>query len=209
MQERHPKRSCEGTTKTGEECHAAPLADSAYCLAHSDEEVREKDGFGGSQPGAGRPPLPIPHVVLREKVEAEIEGWLAPYERARNAKRPVTVGKGPGSHVEWVDDHKTQLRAADAVLDRVYGKARAAVEVCQPRDPILELVAGGSRSIPPRCRRRPAAQSLNRRARRQGRVTSHSRRALSPGLQACLRCQGDPPGHSPHLEARRPQAAAR
>src|SRR5215213_1044054 len=132
MSNHNGKRSCAAMSKAGKPCHAAPLTDSRFCLAHADEETREKTGFGGYQAGAGRPPLPSPHAALREKLEADLDRWLAPYERARAAKRAVVVGSGASARIELVDDYATQLRATDAVLDRVYGKARAAVEISEP-----------------------------------------------------------------------------
>ena len=129
MANENGKRSCAAANRAGKPCHAAPLSDSSFCLAHADQETRERTGFGGAQPRAGRPPLPRPHEALREKVEADIDRWLAPYERARDAKRAVVVGSGRNARIELVDDHATQLRAADAVLDRIYGKARTSVEI--------------------------------------------------------------------------------
>lgn len=122
------RRRCKATTKRNTPCMAAPLKDQDVCLAHADEEVRISTDFGYG-PRPGRPPNPKPVEVLREKIENDIEKWLAPYEEALRAERGVVVGNGPEAHVELVPDIPTRMKAADAVLDRIYGKAKQATEI--------------------------------------------------------------------------------
>lgn len=68
---------------------------------------------------AGRPRNPRAIDVLTDRVEGDIERWIAPYEDALLATR----GGAP--------DHSVRLRAAEAILDRAYGKPtqRAQVEL--------------------------------------------------------------------------------
>lgn len=84
-------------------------------------------GFGGIENGrkggaATRKPRLI--EVLRERVEADIDIWLSPFSDALSALN--TTGQ---------PDHRTRMSAAEAVLDRVYGKPtqRAEVEVDDPQ----------------------------------------------------------------------------
>ena len=43
----------------------------------------------------------------------------------------MVVGTGPKARVETVPDIPTRMRAANAVLDRVYGKAKQSVDVAE------------------------------------------------------------------------------
>jgi hypothetical protein len=96
------KRKCSAITKAGGRCRAAPLRDKEHCLAH-DAEARASTGFSAEAGKlGGRPRLPRPHEVMREKVEADIEKWLKPYEDGLQAMRPVVIGNGPGARREMV-----------------------------------------------------------------------------------------------------------
>ena len=106
-----PLSRCAATTKAGEPCPKAPMTGREMCLAHADEETRRAAGFVPEAGAAGRPPKPRSIDVLREKVEGEIDLWLKPFYDALDAT-DMLGGL----------DHKTRLRAADSVLDRVYGK---------------------------------------------------------------------------------------
>ena len=106
------KRACHGTTKAGKPCKAAPLHDSDYCLAHTDEETRLSTGFGA--PGTGRPRNPRAVDVLKERIEAGIDEVLKPLWDALTAERAVVVGNGPG--------------AAQAEFEKVRGPALAEYE---------------------------------------------------------------------------------
>src|SRR4051794_8466010 len=115
-------RSCSGTTKKGAPCKATPRRDTGRCNAHSPKEVQESAGFGGAQEGAGRPRLPRPHEVLRERVEARVDELVEAYFDALEAEKVVVVGSGEFAEAEKHPDHALRLKAADALLDRVYGK---------------------------------------------------------------------------------------
>lgn len=122
-------RRCNGKTKKGNACKAAPLTDGDFCLAHSDADTRASVGF---TPEAGhlggRPRLPRPHEVLRDAIEAEIDEWLAPLKDALKADRGVVVGAGEYASVEYVPDHQARLRAHEMAFDRVYGRPRQQLE---------------------------------------------------------------------------------
>src|SRR5690349_13594197 len=98
--------SCTAVTTAGEACRARPVGITGVCLAHT-PGAREEYGFGGAQPGAGRPATPTALMILRERVEADIERWLQPFEDALEH-----------------EDVEIRMRAASQVLDRVYGKPR-------------------------------------------------------------------------------------
>lgn len=105
------KRRCHATTRKGAACQAAPLSERDVCLAHADADTRALVGFVPDA-GAlgGRPAKPPVLDVLRERVEAEIDRCIAPFEEALAATR------------NGEPDHAIRLRAAESVLDRLYGK---------------------------------------------------------------------------------------
>lgn len=119
---------CTATTKAGEPCKAKPLKDTDRCLAHSDEATRTSMNFQQG-PRPGRPPNPRAVDVLRERLDAELDEWLAPLYEARNATRHVVVGNGPSAHVEEVPDLPTRLAAFREMMDRVHGKPKQTQEL--------------------------------------------------------------------------------
>ena len=120
---------CTATTKSGEPCKATAKNGLDVCNAHAPEEVKERLGFGGSQPGAGRPRNPSKVEVLREKLEAEWDEWFGVLTEARNATRHVVVGNGPTAHVEEIPDLPTRLAAFREIMDRAHGKPKQTAEV--------------------------------------------------------------------------------
>lgn len=123
------ERTCTAKTKAGNRCKAAPLKDADRCLAHADAKTRESAGFVADNGKQGRKPNPRPHDVLRQRVEADIDRWIEPYEQGLEATRAVVVGTGPKARTEIVPDFSTRMAAADKVLDRVYGKPTQAHDV--------------------------------------------------------------------------------
>lgn len=121
MAKEGPKR-CTSTTKHGNPCKAGPLHGTGKCISHTSKEVQRRAGFGGPQPGSGRPAKPKAIDMLRERIEAEIDRWLRPFEEGLLADRGVVVGNGPKAYVDYVPDYPTRLRAAAEALDRVYGR---------------------------------------------------------------------------------------
>lgn len=144
------KRSCTGKTKKGKRCKAAPLKDKDCCLAHADQETRESTGFGGSQPGAGRPRLPRPSEVAQQLIERNILALQKPYWRTLGYD--VVIGDDGPELVELeeggakvygeskdgdinVSDHEdleAMQKAAERLQDRVYGRPKQATEITAP-----------------------------------------------------------------------------
>ena len=122
---------CSAQTKRGTPCKANALKDTdpPVCMAHSDEEVQESAGFGGAQPGSGRPRKPTSIDFLREWFQEHEGALLDTLTEALTAQRGVVVGNGPSAELEMVPDHETRLRAFREALDRFYGRPRQAVEV--------------------------------------------------------------------------------
>lgn len=120
---------CLAITKRGSVCKAPPLAGTDHCISHAPKELQGSLGFGGPQPGSGRPPAPRAVDVLRERVEADIDRVLAPLFDALTATDGVTI-KVDGE-VEFFEtpDHTIRLAAVRELLDRAYGKAKQATEV--------------------------------------------------------------------------------
>lgn len=126
------RRACKGKTKAGKRCRAAPLTDSTFCLAHTDELTRAKAGFGGSANGAkgGRPRNPRAVDVLRQRIEADIDKVLDPLWEALQADRGIALTvKGGGMEIGSTPDHPTRIVAARELLDRAYGRAKSTGEV--------------------------------------------------------------------------------
>jgi hypothetical protein len=135
-------RRCSGTTRKGTPCKARPLGDGDRCLAHADEETRGSMRFGGPQPGSGRPRVPGSTDLQRELVELHAVAVVRPYFRALGLDvagdgtvtplehGAIVVGrdKDGGVHACTVEDLAAQIAAAEALLNRVHGKPRQALE---------------------------------------------------------------------------------
>jgi len=152
-------RQCIGTTKAGQLCKSPPLKGAATCLAHADEETRGSVGFGGPQDGGGRPRLPRATELQRQLVEAHAREVVRPYFRAlgldveedgtvrRLDRGAIVVGrdKNGGVHSSTVEDLNAQVAAvAEALLNRVYGRPRQALEHSGPEAGAIELDAADS-----------------------------------------------------------------
>jgi len=134
----------------GEPCGAYPRAGKTTCMGHADKAEQESAGFGGSQPGAGRPPLPSPSQVARELIEENVAIILRPHFRAlgydvETGDQGVVLipleGGGAklyGESREGIvkaSDHEdlgAQMAAADKLLDRIYGRPKQATELSGP-----------------------------------------------------------------------------
>jgi hypothetical protein len=85
------KRQCKGTNKAGEPCGAAPLVGSDHCLAH-DEEARGSTGFGGPQPGSGRPRIPrkteLAIAAIYERIAEPIQVLFDACEAVKDSGSP-------------------------------------------------------------------------------------------------------------------------
>lgn len=141
------KRDCEGTNRRGRPCSAAAVraekGDPRYCLSHQPEETREALGFGGSQPGAGRPRNERPLDLARQLVIDNAHAFLRPYLRTLGLDfddagqvvpspdgGAVLVGrdKEGGVFPSDVEDLGAKIAAAERLFDRVFGKPRQALE---------------------------------------------------------------------------------
>lgn len=138
----NPNRSCTSLTKKGKPCRAIPLPGTDKCISHSPKEVQESLGFGGSQPGAGRPKTPRAVDVIRDRIEADLERVLAPLFNALDADRGIALAiKGGGMEIGFVADHEVRLRAVRELLDRAYGRPTQQTEITGPNGgPVREEV---------------------------------------------------------------------
>lgn len=146
------KAKCAGKKKDGTPCKAAPIHGTKFCIGHTDKETQRKIGFGGPQPGSGRPARPRATELQRAVVEAAAEKLLEPYMRALGLEvvwlydedgRPtpqVTVtGKGGlvvhGESKDGdiiVSDHedlKGQIDIVEKMFDRVFGRPKQTQEI--------------------------------------------------------------------------------
>lgn len=89
-------------------------------------------GIGGPQPGAGRPRLPRPHEVYRERLEAEVDKWFEVLRAARDAERVVILGNGEDAFADVQPDHPIRLQAFREAHDRVYGRPKHQTEISGP-----------------------------------------------------------------------------
>jgi hypothetical protein len=145
------KNRCTAKTKKGARCkNAAQRGDR--CLAHVPRKVREAAGFGGPQPGSGRPKKPRAVDVLRQRIEEDIDRWLQPLEDGLVAQRGIVVGDGPTAHVEYVEDHPTQIKAHREAFDRAFGRPTQPVaDVTESiDDEIRDMLAEMDRKDPQR-----------------------------------------------------------
>jgi hypothetical protein len=98
--------------------------------------------FGGPQPGSGRPRVPRSTDLQRELVDRHAVAVVRPYFRALGldidqdgnvtqlAHGAIVVGrdKEGGVHASTIEDLGAQIAAAEALLNRVYGRPRQALE---------------------------------------------------------------------------------
>lgn len=110
------QRRCTATNKAGQRCATVAMSDSDVCLAHNRDEATAR-GFGGAQNTA----VPKEYVVLRQRIEANVDRYLSPIERALDS-----------------DDPALALRAMAEAFDRVNGKAKQAVDVAHSGGLTLE-----------------------------------------------------------------------
>lgn len=156
VKKRKPRRRrCKAKTKAGKACRATPRRDTGLCNAHSSKEVQVSAGFGGSQPGAGRPRAPRVVDVIRERIEADVELVITPLVEALEADRPELLFHGTDgepSEYERVPDWKNRITAARELLDRAYGKARIALEHTGPDGGPVQVDAAGPDLTSPKVR---------------------------------------------------------
>ncbi len=113
------------------------------CLAHSDAKTRESVGFVADNGLQGRPKQPRVVDVMRERVEAEIDAILEPYFRALKGAMLYGTAQGRGEIVmSEFPDLGARIKAAELLLDRVYGRPRQQTEVTGADGGPLTVLAG-------------------------------------------------------------------
>ena len=111
------RRCCQATNRSYQPCRAAPLTGSNDCRAH-DPQLPADTRFGSSEQatqaavGVERR-TPGVMELMRKQVEARAEEVLAPYSEA--------LREG--------DNLEQRMKAADRLLDRVFGRPRQSTEL--------------------------------------------------------------------------------
>lgn len=124
--------ACQGTTKAGKPCKAAPPRGADYCRAH-DPDLPDSTRFGSTEQATdaghlgGRPKLPRPHEVMRDRIESEIDAVLEPYFAALTGAVAHSFYEGE-LVLSDEPDYGARIAAAEKLLDRVYGRPRQQLE---------------------------------------------------------------------------------
>lgn len=103
-----------------------------------DEPVNRTDTGGGKvdvrDPGTGRFALgnkqggrPRMDPEVRTMLEGKTKDAVEKLIQCLEAERAIVVGNGKDAHTEMVPDYDLQLKAANAILDRAYGKPAVAL----------------------------------------------------------------------------------
>lgn len=178
-----PKKLCTDLTKKGTPCTNKALDGTDKCVAHSSDLVKMEHGFGGkgiAQAG-GRPKKPKASEVELELIEQNIIIVQQPYwrtlgyelkKRGNGLKLVPLPGGGAKIYGEskdgdirftTVDDLAAQIKAAEALKDRAFGKPRqmrevkvdsrsilATVDITdqETRDTIAKLLRGRPAALP-------------------------------------------------------------
>jgi len=120
-------RRCQGTNRAGDPCGAAPLTGSRWCSAH-DPQRPAATRFGSREQAAEAATgvqrrTPSLTEKLRERVEQESDRIIDPYFEALDAGESAEL----------------RMRAATALLDRVFGRPRQALELAAEREQATRL----------------------------------------------------------------------
>lgn len=132
-----PKRRCQGKTKAGGRCKAAPLKDGKHCSAHDPnrpDETRFGSRVQAARAGAAEKPrvLKLTEVLNRE-LEAQAEGIVGALVESLAATRGVTIRIGDGmDELVSTPDFATRIKAARELLDRGLGRPKVVAEVSGP-----------------------------------------------------------------------------
>lgn len=122
------RRRCKGKTKAGKRCSRAPLTDQDYCIAHAQRKEKDSRGFGGAQPGSGRPRKPTVTALLQERAAGRADVIDALYERGMTGLKLVAKYEGE-VHVSDVDDVVGMIGIVERYLDRTEGKPSQSLNV--------------------------------------------------------------------------------
>lgn len=125
--------ACSGTNKKGEPCKAPVIVGTDRCIAHSSRELQETAGFGGAQPGAGRPRRPREIELIEQVAEEYRDELRRVLVEGLTAEAPVVVGgNSKDAHVEMVPDHRQQLATFREIVDRLHGRPKQMTELSGP-----------------------------------------------------------------------------
>ena len=111
------RRHCHGRNRDGEACRAAPVTGSDHCRAH-DPQLPAATRFGTPEQAAQAARgverrAPGVMELLHKRVEERAEEVLAPYFEA----------------LASADNLEQRMKAADRLLDRVFGRPRQSTEL--------------------------------------------------------------------------------
>lgn len=151
---------CGKPTKKGKPCRNPRVKGKKTCMGHLSGKDKESMGFGGPQPGSGRPRNARPTEVMRRLVEEHVQVVLAPHFRTLgwDVVRDETSGEltivqvdGGGAKIygeskegdinfTTVDDLGAHIAAAEKLLDRIYGRPKQTTELSGAGGGPVELV---------------------------------------------------------------------
>lgn len=137
---------CTAKTKSGTRCRRRARKGSKQCAFH-DPVSTESHRFGTPEQAreagqlGGRPRKPRPDDILRERIEADIDRWLAPLEAALGSGKPVQMwDSARGSHeIEYVIDPALGMKAMKLAFERVYGKPRQSIDLAGADGGVLKV----------------------------------------------------------------------
>jgi hypothetical protein len=73
--------------------------------------------------------LPRPHELLRERIEGDIDRWLAPLEAALGEGKPIKTWDGHEHQIVYVGDPEMGMKATKLAFSLVYGKPKQPLEL--------------------------------------------------------------------------------
>ncbi len=77
---------------------------------------------------------------VREMFEAATPAAAKRLIEALDAKRTIVVGNGKDAFTAEVDDHDIRMKAANAIIDRLYGKPSQAITSDDGRSVIASVI---------------------------------------------------------------------
>ncbi|HET7053661.1 MAG TPA: hypothetical protein VFI09_07085 [Solirubrobacterales bacterium] len=148
MADEKTKRRCTARTKAGAQCRNGALPGQLVCLSHADRKIKKSAGFGGAQPGSGRPRKLKPAEVEQRLMENYAIAWMRPYWKILGfdvhidddgelvlTERPEGGAKLYGTSAKdgtvCVSEHEdlgAQMAAAEKLRDRVFGRPKSMSE---------------------------------------------------------------------------------
>ena len=154
------KAKCGKPTKKGTPCQNPPVKGKKHCIGHLSKKDKKALGFGGPQPGSGRPANPKPTEIMRRLVEEHVEVVLAPHFRTlgydverdeKTGELRIVASPDGGAKIYGEskegdinmtshDDLGAHIAAAEKLLDRIYGRPKQATELTGAEGGPVELV---------------------------------------------------------------------